>query len=53
MTDTAKTVIIFIMELMDKEFSGELRLNFHKGDLSAKIHKTETLNLKGGDRELS
>ena len=35
----------FIKDLMDKHYTGQLRLNFHKGNLSEKIEKKESILL--------
>ena len=32
-------------KLMNSKFTGQLRLNFHKGDLSEKVEKKESIKL--------
>lgn len=35
----------FIKDLMDNQYTGQLRLNFHEGNLSEKIEKKENIRL--------
>lgn len=35
----------FIKDLMDKRYTGQLRLNFHEGNLSEKVEKKESVKL--------
>lgn len=35
----------FLQELFKKRWTGQLRLNIHKGDLSEKIEKKESIRL--------
>ena len=37
--------IAFIKDLINREFTGQLRLNFHKGDISKKIELKENIKI--------
>lgn len=36
----------FIKDLIDKRYTGQLRLNFHEGNLSEKVEKKESVRLE-------
>ena len=37
MNDKIEKLLQFIKELQDKKYTGQLRINFHKGDISNKM----------------
>jgi len=39
--ETLKKLLALLKNLMDNKFTGQLRLNFHNGDLSEKVEKKE------------
>lgn len=43
MPDKIALLVKFIEELWVKKFTGQIRLNFHEGNLSEKIEKKESL----------
>lgn len=46
MNDKITALLKFLKELFEKKWSGQLRLNFHKGDLSEKMEKKESIKLE-------
>uniref|UniRef100_A0A6M3IUX5 Uncharacterized protein n=1 Tax=viral metagenome TaxID=1070528 RepID=A0A6M3IUX5_9ZZZZ len=45
MNDKLISLMKFLEELWVKKFTGQLRLNFHEGNLSEKIEKKESMKL--------
>ncbi len=43
--DTIRSLVLFLEKLKIKKFSGWLKLNFHKGNLSKKIERGAYENL--------
>lgn len=40
-----KKILALLKELSDTKFTGQLRLNFHNGDISEKIEKKESFKV--------
>jgi len=45
MNDKLVLLLKFLKELFDNKWTGQLRLNFHEGNLSEKIEKKESCKL--------
>lgn len=45
MNDKLVALLKFLKELFEKKYTGQLRLNFHEGNLSEKIEKKESIKL--------
>ena len=45
-TESLELAIKVLKKCIATGFSGEIKLNFHKGDMSKKIKKTETLRIE-------
>ena len=43
--ENLKNVIVFVSDLMKIGFTGQLRLNFHEGNISGKVEKKESLKV--------
>ena len=39
------SLIKFLKDLFEKRYTGQLRLNFHEGNLSEKVEKKESIKL--------
>ena len=46
MNDKLVALLKFLKELFDKRYTGQLRLNFHEGNLSEKVEKKESVRLE-------
>lgn len=47
MNDKLTALLKFLKELWENKFTGQLRLNFHEGNLSEKVEKKESIKLNG------
>ena len=45
MNDKLVLLLKFLKELFEKKYTGQLRLNFHEGNLSEKVEKKESIKL--------
>ena len=45
MVNKLEALLKFFKELFEKKWTGQLRLNFHEGNLSEKIEKKEKVEL--------